>query len=135
MAATWSNSSRCRGVLLLAGLATVVAMLAAILAGPAPDAKANGGEYFCYYLAEPYGHSGDRCYASTGRYLTWVRALGYNHSACSDAYKEGLVASWACAPTETWSNSYFDGSRDMLGVIRNNVTCCTNQIWGYEEYN
>jgi hypothetical protein len=127
---------RRRGALILAALATSVCLFTALVAGPVPQARAEGAEYFCYYLAKPYGQSGDRCYASTGHYLRLVRSFGYNHSACSDAWKEEkLVTNWACAPTETWSNSYFDGTRDILAVIRNNTTGANNQIWGYQEWN
>lgn len=122
-----------RGLLLLATLVATVGMFAALAAGPVAKAQA-GGEYFCYYLAAPYGQSGDRCYSPNARWLTWVRAYGYDHSACSNAWKDGLVTNWACAPTATWSNSYFDGTRFMLGVIRNNNQSNYNQIWGYQEY-
>lgn len=124
-----------RGALLLAAFATALAMPCASFATQA-HAEGKFAEYFCYYKAAPYGLSGDRCYASTGHHLVGVHAYGYEHSACSDAWKEEkLVTSWVCAPTATWSNSYFDGTRDILAVIRNNVTCCTNQLWGLQEWN
>ena len=121
-----------RSTRLLAVLALAVGMLLAIAAGPTPKAHA-GAEYFCYHLAAPYGSAGDRCYSPNARWLTWVRSYGYWHSACSNAWKDGLVTSWACAPTGNWSNSYFDGSRFMLGVVRNNAGS-NNQIWGYQEF-
>jgi hypothetical protein len=120
-----------RSTLLLAGLATAIAMFLALI-GPVTQAHA-GAEYFCYYLAGPYGGASDRCYSQNPQHLTWVRSYGYNHSACSDAYWGGLVASWACAPTGNWSNSYFDGSRYLQGVVRNNAGE-NNQIWGYQEW-
>jgi hypothetical protein len=124
-----------RASLLLAALAVTVGIFVAAVAGPVPQAHATGAEYFCYYLAAPYGSAGDRCYSSNAHWLILVRSYGYWHSACSDAWKEGLVAEWSCAPTANWSNSWFDGSRFMLGVVRNNTTGANNQLWGYMEYN
>lgn len=119
-----------RGVRLWAALAVSAVMSFAIVAGPsAPEAQASGAEYFCYELAAPWGN----CFASGAHYLTWVRAYGYQHSACSNAYLNGFVTNWACAPTATWSNAYFDGSRNMVGVVHNN-TGSQNQLWGYQEY-
>ena len=117
-----------RGALLLTTLAVSVGLFFAIAAGPVTKAQA-GGEYFCYQVAGPWGN----CFGPGGRWLTWVRALGYNHAACSNAYQNGFVTNWACAPTGTWSNAYFDGSRFMTGVVRNN-TASNNQLWGYEEF-
>lgn len=122
-----------RGAILLAGLAASIAMFFAIAAGPVANARA-GAEYFCYHYAAPYGQAGDRCYSPNARWLTWVRSYGYNASACSNAWKDGLVTSWACNVQGAWSNSYFDGSRFMLGVVRNNNVNGNNQIWGYQEF-
>ncbi len=119
-----------RGLRLWAALAISAVMAFAVAAGPsAPKAHASGAEYFCYELAAANGN----CFG-TAHNLTWVRAYGYQHSACSNAYLNGFVAGWACAPTATWSNAYFDGSRYMTPVVHNNVSCCTNQLWGYQEF-
>lgn len=119
-----------RGVRLWTALAVSAAMSFAIAAGPSvPQAHAEGAEYFCYELAAPHGN----CFASNVHYLTWVRGLGYQHSACSDAYLNGFVTEWKCAPTGTWSNAYFDGSRNMVAVVHNNAGS-QNQLWGYQEW-
>lgn len=117
-----------RGALLLAAFAVSIGMLFATAAGPVTQAHA-GGEYFCYSAVGPWG----TC-QGPGRWLTWVRALGYQHFACSDAvYQGNVVTNWACAAPNTWSNSYFDGSRFMSGIIKNNAAG-NGQIWGYEEF-
>jgi hypothetical protein len=116
-----------RGALM--ALVIAAAMSFAIAAGPATPKAHAGADYFCYELAAAYGN----CFSSSAHYLTWVRAYGYQHSACSNAYLNGFVTNWACAPTATWSNAYFDGSRNMVGVVHNN-TGSINQLWGYEEY-
>jgi hypothetical protein len=118
-----------RGVLLLTALAVSIGMFFAIAAGPVTKAHA-GAEYFCYSYVVAQGN----CFSSGAHPLTWVRGYGYNHSACSNAYLNGFVTNWACAPTGTWSNSYFDGSRNMVGVVRNNAPGSPGQIWGYQEY-
>lgn len=119
-----------RGIRLWAALVISAVMSFTIIAGPsAPRANAAGAQYFCYTLAAPWGN----CFSSQAHYLTWVRAFGFDHSACSNAYFNGFVTEWKCAPTETWSNSYFDGSRNMVAVVHNN-TGSQNQIWGYQEW-
>lgn len=117
-----------RGALLLVALAASIGMFCAVAAGPVTKAHA-GGEHFCYVVASPHGQCG-----GPSRWTTWVRSYGYWHSACSNAFQGGSpVTNWACAPTHTWSNSYFDGTRWMQGVIKNNVGV-NNQIWGYQEF-
>jgi len=113
---------------LLVALLLAAATLIAIAAGPTPKAHA-GAEYFCYTLAAPSGN----CFGPS-RYVTWVRAYGYNWAACSNAYYGGFVDVWRCAPPGNWSNSYFDGSRLMPGVVHNNSAGNQNQLWGYQEF-
>lgn len=115
--------------------ATFAVMATAAASGPVATAQA-GGNFFCYTQVAPYGHAGDRCYAQVGGYLTLTQAYGYSRSACSNAWltNHGLVTNWACAPIGTWSNSYFDGSRYLHGVVRNNNQNHSTQIWGYQEY-
>lgn len=121
-----------RGVHLWVALVVSAMMAFAIAAGPSvPQARASGAEYFCYELAAPNGN----CFSAGAHLLTWVRAYGYQHSACSNAYLNGFVTNWACAPERTWSNSYFDGSRNMVAVVHNNSNNNTNQLWGYQEWN
>lgn len=114
---------------LVAAVAAAGTMTLAFAAGPVPKAHA-GAEYFCYQLAAPQGN----CFGPGARRLTWVRAYGYNWAACSNAYLNGFVTNWACAPPNTWTNSYFDGSRNMVGVVHNNSNGNQNQLWGYEEF-
>jgi hypothetical protein len=119
-----------RGVRLWAALVLSAVMALAVAAGPsAPKAHASGAEYFCSVLAAPNGN----CFG-TAHNLTWVRAYGYQYSACSNAYQGGFVAGWACAPAGNWSNSYFDGSRYMTPVVHNNSAGNQNQLWGYQEF-
>ena len=116
---------------LWAALAVAAALSFAVAAGPAASkAHASGAEYFCYEKVGAYGN----CFSAGAHLLTWVRAYGYEHSACSNAYLNGFVTEWKCAPTATWSNAYFDGTRNMVGVVHNN-TGSLNQLWGYQEYN
>ncbi len=83
-----------------------------------------GAEYFATSSLRRREH----CFGPGARQLTWVRALGYQWAACSNAYLNGFVTNWACAPAGTWTNSYFDGSRNMVGVVHNNSNSNQNQL-------
>jgi hypothetical protein len=122
-------------------LFVAVVGLCCIAGGSAPKAMATE-QAFCngVWLAAYGNVPNDRC---TGpaypQYITRVSSLGQYHSSCADAIYypgsyEGLVTSWACAPTGAWSNVYFDGSRLLGGIIRNNVLNDTNYEYGVIAY-
>jgi len=127
-------------------LAVVIAVCMGFLFASAigSASKAMAGEQaFCNGVwLGPYGKNvpNDRC---TGpafpQYITRVSSYGLYHSSCADAIYypgsyEGLVASWACAPTQTWSNIWFDGSRLLGGIVRNNVLNDSNYLYGVVAY-
>lgn len=119
-----------RGARLWAALAVSAVMAFAVVAGPeAPDAHAGSAEYFCVQeIAAAWGN----CFGNAHN-LTAVHAWGIEHSACSNAYLNGFVGEWKCAPTGTWSNAFFDGSRFMTPVIHNN-TGSINHYTGLSEF-
>ena len=127
---------------LLAVVAVCTGLLFASAIGSASKAMA-GEQPFCNGVwLGPYGQSvpNDRC---TGpaypQYITKVSSYGTYHSSCADAIYypgsyTGLVAPWACAPTQTWSNIWFDGSRLLGGIVRNNVLNDSNYVYGSVSY-
>lgn len=89
------------------------------LVGPVERANAVTVDQFCW--GHPIGPWGE-CSANFIRPLTMVAGKGGQASACVNAYEwTWLVSSWACAPTNTWAQIYYNGARQLAGAVRNNV--------------
>lgn len=119
-------------LLLIVALPMTAFLLTAVMA-PKADAWTHD-EQFCFSWHGKYGGENDRCYGPSYEPLEAVAGRGVVHSACVDAVNTGgaLVASWVCAPTNTVGEIYFDKTRLLDGVVRNNVSNDTNFLEGWQ---
>jgi hypothetical protein len=105
-------------------LAVLVVLAAALLTsawmsfGPVSQANATINQFCWGAGVGPWG----QCSAGFTRPLLMVAGKGGQHSGCVNAYHgSNLVSSWACSPTNTWTQIYYDGSRWLHGTVKNNV--------------
>lgn len=124
-----------KGLLIAGCLAALFASL--WLLGPIARADASVEQFCNGYLAAPYGQNGDRCAAPNFHILNGVTGKGVQHSACVDALDTGgnLITSWACSsgPNVEVSLGTCCG-RTLRGIVRNNTTGDTNNLYGWDLY-
>jgi hypothetical protein len=124
---------------LMVGVAALLMFACVAMAGSASKADAAFEGWFCnYYNSAPFGQNGDRCGAPDGNYHnTIITGSGQQHSACVNAMDQygNLWGSWICGPAGgPAGGTYGHQFRMARGIVRNNVTCCNNQLLGHQDW-